>query len=285
MAGLLHIDGPTASPVDLLLRHALLRPGEPFAIAGPQGSGKSTLARHVCARASSLGLSAVAVSLDDFYLDLPERRRLARDVHPLLATRGPPGTHDLPLALATLDALVRGEPVRLPVFDKLADRRLRESHWPRADRCDLVVFEGWCLKVPAQAPQALVAPVNALERIEDPAAVWRTWCNAALRDHYPALWSRLPRLLVLEPPGFDVVSGWRWEQECALRAARPEATGMDRDGVERFVRLFERVTRHGLAQWPRIADLRLRLDAGRVPRADDVAALRAGLPARPTIDR
>ena len=40
-------------------------------------------------------------------------------------------------------------------------------------RPDLVIFEGWFLKVPPQAPGALRAPLNALERDEDPDGTWR----------------------------------------------------------------------------------------------------------------
>ena len=62
-------------------------------IAGAQGSGKTTLAR-----AAAVRLDGVALSLDDFYLERAERTRLGRSIHPLLAVRGPPGTHDLTLA-------------------------------------------------------------------------------------------------------------------------------------------------------------------------------------------
>jgi D-glycerate 3-kinase len=122
--------------------------GRPFALAGPQGSGKSTLASQLVDAAAARGLRALSMSLDDVYLDRPERHRLAREVHPLLITRGPPGTHDIALACDVLDRLLAGRPARLPRFDKLADARLPESAWPRADAGDLLVVEGWCLGVP-----------------------------------------------------------------------------------------------------------------------------------------
>jgi len=89
------------------------RGGHPliFGMCGAQGSGKSTLARALAGRFPR----AVALSIDDFYLTRAERLRLAKEVHPLLATRGVPGTHDLDLANAVLTALERGEPVALPV--------------------------------------------------------------------------------------------------------------------------------------------------------------------------
>lgn len=236
-----------------------------YAISGLQGSGKSTLAAQLAAAARAQGLRAAVLSIDDFYLGRRERQRLGRRVHPLLATRGPPGTHDAALACATLDALRHGATVRLPRFDKLADTRLPPSRWPRAQAVDLVVFEGWFLGAPAQDEAALATPVNALERDEDPHGLWRAHCNRALATDYPPLWARLDRLLFLQPPGFEVVAGWRWQQEQALQARHPHRRGMTRAQVQRFVGLFERISRQALARLPQIADRTVVLDAQRRP--------------------
>ena len=48
---------------------------------------------------------ALARSLHEVYLGRRERRELSRRVPPLLAQRGPPGTHDVALVGWTLDAL------------------------------------------------------------------------------------------------------------------------------------------------------------------------------------
>jgi len=236
-----------------------------YSIAGLQGTGKSTIAAQLVALARERGLHAVALSIDDFYLDHDERLRLGRDVHPLLATRGPPGSHDVPLACEVVDALRDGRPVRLPRFDKIADRRLPRADWPIIDGVDLVLFEGWFQKVPAQPADALVAPINALERDEDPHAIWRTWCNDALARDYAPLWARLDRLLFLQGPGFEQVPDWRWQQECTLQAAHPGRATMTRPQVERFVQFFERVSRHGWHELPRVADWTRRLDHLRRP--------------------
>ena len=114
-----------------------------LAISGVQGSGKSTLAAQIVDLARTRGLCAAAVSIDDTYLTRAQRQRLADRVHPLLATRGPPGTHDLALALATLDAAKAGQDFLLPRFDKLADERVPEAQWKRIEHpLDLLVFEG-----------------------------------------------------------------------------------------------------------------------------------------------
>lgn len=241
-----------------------------FAIGGLQGSGKSTLAAQIAALAQSRGHRIAVLSIDDFYLTRAQRERLARDVHPLLASRGPPGTHDLGLAAETLDRLLAGQRTGLPRFDKLADERAPGAQWPVIEgRCDLVVLEGWFLKTPAQQADELHVPINALERDEDPDGTWRTWCNAALARDYPALWRRIDALWWLQGPDFEVVSDWRWQQEQALQAADPGnasgRAGMDRAQVGRFVQLFERVSRQALRTLPAIAERTLRLDAQRRP--------------------
>src|SRR6188472_2123866 len=74
-------------------------------LSGLQGSGKSTLARQIAAAASAHGIATEVLALDDFYRGRGERAVLARTIHPLLATRGVPGTHDLALLDRTLRAL------------------------------------------------------------------------------------------------------------------------------------------------------------------------------------
>lgn len=234
------------------------------ALAGLQGTGKSTLGAQLGALARSRNERLAVLSIDDFYLGRRERLRLGRTVHPLLATRGPPGTHDVALACEVIDDLLAGRDTRLPRFDKIADRRLPPSRWPRAT-ADRVLLEGWFLKVPPQAPEALVEPLNALERLEDPDGTWRGWCNHALAEDYPALWLRLPWLLFLQGPGFDTVPTWRWQQEQTLQAANPARATMSHAQVMRFVQFFERVSRHALATLPGIAQHTVHLDALRRP--------------------
>lgn len=247
------------------LDDALAHGGRVHGITGLQGTGKSTLAAQLAALAARRGIAAAVLSIDDAYLDRDARAALARSVHPLLATRGPPGTHDVALACDTLDALRAGADVALPRFDKLGDRRLPRARWPRSGRVDLVLFEGWFLGTPAEEEPALAAPLNALERDEDPDGTWRRYCNAALGRDYPRLWRRIERLLFLQGPGFDIVPQWRWQQEQALQAAQPQRRAMTRAQVERFVQFFERTSRQAMRSLPAIADQVVRLDADRRP--------------------
>ncbi|MGZ3376888.1 MAG: hypothetical protein ACXU8S_09840, partial [Phenylobacterium sp.] len=53
---------------------------------------------------------------------------------------------------------------------------------------------------------ALAAPVNALEREEDPDGVWRAYVNNQLDGPYQFLIARLQDLILLEAPSFEVVA-------------------------------------------------------------------------------
>jgi D-glycerate 3-kinase len=236
-----------------------------YAIAGLQGTGKSTLSAQMTALAARRGLKVVALSIDDFYLGHDARQQLARSVHPLCATRGAPGTHDVALACEVLDALRAGRPTALPRFDKIADDQLPRTEWPMVQHADLVILEGWFLKVPPQTAAELVEPINALERNEDPHGIWRRWSNEALARDYPPLWARLDRLLFLQGPGFDIVPQWRWQQEQTLQAAHPDRQAMTREQVERFVQFFARVSRKSMHTLPDLAERTIRLDAERRP--------------------
>jgi D-glycerate 3-kinase len=221
-------------------------------ISGVQGSGKSTLCAQLEARLAAHGLRAATLSLDDLYLTRTERGTLAATVHPLFATRGVPGTHDLALADDIVTRLLAGSgPVAIPRFDKGNDERAPQSRWPVVTApLDVLLFEGWCIAATPQAKSALVMPANALEAAEDPDLVWRTCVNDALGDGYARLFARIDRLIVLAAPGFAVVRAWRHEQEAGLKAQGGDAAGMDPARLDRFIAHFERLSRHMLAVPP-----------------------------------
>ncbi len=236
-------------------------------ICGAQGSGKSTLTAALAEDLAGEGKTCAVLSLDDLYLTKAQRQRLVREVHPLLATRGPPGTHDVELGIEVLDALLAGTPVRLPRFDKANDDRSDGSAWPEvAGRCDVVLFEGWCVGARAQPPEPLAVPINNLELNEDAGGQWRTFANAALAGPYQALFARIDRLVLLQSPSFDMVLNWRLEQEDELRVRAGDGPGvMSREQIARFIQHYERITRHILAEMPDRADLVVQLDGRRRP--------------------
>lgn len=235
-------------------------------LSGLQGSGKSTLARQLAAAAHTRAIACCLLALDDFYLGRRARAALARTIHPLLATRGVPGTHDTALLAHTLAALAHASeraPVRVPRFDKGRDTRLPPSCWARVRRPpQLILLEGWCVGVPPQASSALRQPLNALERDCDPQAVWRRYVNARLASDYTALWQCLDRLVLLQAPDFACARRWRAQAEQALRQQGAPRAMAPRE-LERFMQHYERLSRHALATLPARADLCVQLDHAR----------------------
>jgi D-glycerate 3-kinase len=233
-------------------------------LCGAQGSGKSTIAAWAKRLLEARGVRTVALSLDDFYLTHEGRQRLAREVHPLLAVRGPPGTHDVALCGAVIDQLRTAGKVALPRFDKATDNRTPRGTWETLKSpVDVILLEGWCVGAVAQGSAALATPVNAMEREEDPDAVWRTWVNNQLDGPYQFLFARLQDLILLEAPSFEVVAGWRAEQEAKLRLRG--SGGMSDAAIALFVAHYERLSRWILAEMPARADWVITLDAQRRP--------------------
>jgi D-glycerate 3-kinase len=232
-------------------------------ICGAQGSGKTTLVAALAKALEAEAIATAALSLDDLYLTRAERQALAHEVHPLFATRGVPGTHDVALGLDPLAALERGEAVRLPRFDKGSDDRAPIETWPSAPQnTQVLLLEGWCLGAIPQAQAALVVPVNALEADEDPQSIWRSHANAALAGPYQELFVRIDLLVLLAAPDWDVVARWREQQEAELRATGA-ARAMNPAEVQRFIQHYERLTRWTLEEMPARADLVVRLGNGR----------------------
>lgn len=216
-------------------------------IAGPQGVGKSTaMATLTVAIAGS-----VALALDDFYLTRAEREALARYVHPLFATRGPPGTHDVALLMETLTRLMAAgpdAPVRVPVFDKAADDRRPPDAWTVVRGAPRVIFlEGWLLGVAADPATAGAPPLNAVEA-RDADGTWRACQEAQLAGPYARLWDMADAFIYLDAPGFAAVHDWRIEQEeSTLGLAPGTLDAARRDWVAGFILHYQRLTERLLA--------------------------------------
>ncbi len=229
-------------------------------IAGPQGSGKTTLVK-ACA---SMMPGVAHFSLDDVYLGQAARRTLAMRVHPLFATRGPPGTHDADLFHATLYGLQKADPdsrTPIPAFDKATDDALPRTRWRsfRA-RPNIILIDGWCLGAATQDPTDLKRAVNSLEENEDPNLAWRTAVNDFLFSPYQQMFARLDAVLYLRPPDFDIVLDWRCQQEESLLGR--SLNTKDKERIARFVQHYERITLH-MMDGGRRADIEIKLDLRR----------------------
>ena len=243
-------------------------------VNGTQGSGKSTLCDFLLEYLTTLhGLHVISLSLDDFYFSSAKRAELAESVHPLLATRGVPGTHDVTRMQQTFEALAAQDvPVTIPRFNKATDNPYEQSEWLVVDKpVDIVFMEGWCWGITSQESAALVEPVNTLEAYEDIDAKWRDHVNVSLKNDYEPLYDYMHYWVMLLAPGFSAVYAWRCEQEQKLRdklrkqnAATDELDGvMTDEQIARFIAHYQRLTEHGLATLPDTCDTVFELDRQR----------------------
>jgi D-glycerate 3-kinase len=244
---------------DILRRVAHSNQALLVGVSGCQGSGKTTLASLLVVMLRELlGLKSVNLSIDDFYLTHAERLDLSRTVHPLLATRGVPGTHDVQLALDTIAALRKPGVVAIPRFNKAIDDRAPQADWPRVQApVDVIVLEGWCLAIGPQSHAQLEQAINGLEAEEDSAGAWRRYVNERIGVEYAQLYDMVDYLVMLKAPDFAKVFEWRQNQEDKL-AAKSSGQGtriMNREQLRRFIQHYERITRHGLETLPLKADV------------------------------
>ncbi len=239
-----------------------------LAINGCQGSGKSTLAAFLANCLQHMYSYKVAVlSLDDFYLPQSQRAALANNIHPLLKTRGVPGTHDISLLTDTLQSLAKRQVTKLPRFDKAIDDPLAQSKWPSITSADLVIFEGWCWGVTPQDEQSLAPACNTLEQQHDQQGIWRHYVNQQLKQHYVPLYQYMNTWLMLAAPSFACVNAWRWQQEQQLATKNQHNSTrkqiMSKSQVAQFIQYFQRLTEHGLQTLPASCQYLLSLDCDR----------------------
>ncbi len=235
-----------------------------IAVVGAQGCGKTTLARAAAER-----FGAVQISIDDVYLTRAEREAMARDVHPLFVTRGPPGTHDLGLLQQLIDALSAAGPddeTLIPDFDKRGDDRRPVADWRGfRGRPSAILIDAWCLGALPEEAAALAEPVNPLEAEQDADGGWRRAVNGFVGGAYADFIARFDAGLFLRAPSFDVVLDWRCQQEADLLGVAPaDLPAAERERLARFIRYFERITRRMLDGGV-MADVVVQLDRNRLP--------------------
>lgn len=242
-------------------------------INGAQGSGKSTLADLLAYLfRENYRLNVVVLSIDDFYLTRQQREVLSKSVHPLLITRGVPGTHDISLAINVIHSLCdTGTTTFIPRFDKATDNRVAEQNWDKVSaKTDIIILEGWCLGAEQQAEENLMEPINRLETEEDPDASWRKYVNRQLGGLYQDLFNMIDTWIMLKAPSFDCIYQWRLEQENKLRNSLSNATSgtddnkvMDDSAVKRFIQHYQRITEQLLDTLPGKVDYLYEMDKDR----------------------
>ncbi|WDE99179.1 HAD-IIB family hydrolase [Lentisphaera profundi] len=239
-------------------------------INGAQGTGKSTLAQLLKSLLCEFGLNVVTLSIDDFYLTKNERNQLASSTHPLLKTRGVPGTHDLPLANQILDSLAalpsdeKISSLKIPRFNKAIDDRFHNGDALPNQFVDIIILEGWCIGAKPQPLELLETPENELENSEDLPGDWRHYINQKLADEYQVLFSKLDYLAMLKAPNFEVIHLWRSQQEEQLLKQQSDTLAksqiMNSTELKRFIMHYERLTRWMLKEMPQQSDITFHLN-------------------------
>jgi len=238
-----------------------------FGINGPIGSGKSTLADFIkSSMQPHLDGSVVVLSIDDFYFTKKERLHLSETKHPLLITRGVPGTHDINLLLDFVDQLKNlklGRKILLPQFNKANDDREPITKWQQVTgSIDLIIIEGWCLASAPIKSNLLIEPINHLEKFMDTDGVWRNYVNQQLAHNYQDLSNLINSLLVLNPPDMEILNIWRAKQESKLinKNKKYKTNLMHEKNLIFFMQHFERWTKENLLKMPNKADIIFNLD-------------------------
>ncbi len=238
-------------------------------VQGCQGSGKSTLSVFLQRiLEQQFNLSTAVLSIDDFYRTKEERLALSKAIHPLLKTRGVPGTHDINLVHETIEnlkTLTKGSHATVPRFDKAMDERATYDQWDCVKGpVQVIILEGWCVGLSPQSDEALQNDTNQLESEEDPQHIWRQYVNEALKQDYATLFDQLDLLIVLQAPSFKSVYQWRLLQEKKL-IARFSKTQQNKDHtmspeeIKRFTAHYQRLTEHALNSLPKKSDWLLTL--------------------------
>ncbi|MBA6232633.1 MULTISPECIES: kinase [unclassified Colwellia] len=217
-------------------------------INGCQGSGKSTLTDFIAEYLiAKYQLNVVVMSLDDFYLTGDKRNKLAHDVHPLLATRGVPGTHDVVALEQVLDQLnTQKTDFLIPKFNKATDEPFPKEQWTVIEKnVDIILLEGWCWGVTPQTQAQLKSPINELELQHDANGQWRNYVNEQLKKAYAPLYKKMDFWLALQAPSFDCVYKWRLEQEQKLQVRNiglVNSKVMTPEEILNFTQYFQRLS-------------------------------------------
>ena len=106
-------------------------------LAGGQGTGKTTISSIIkIILENYFKLKVFKISIDDFYKTRKERIILSKKVHPMLLTRGVPGTHDINMMLDFFkkSKAKKFKNMKLPKFNKAIDDRFPKNKWNKINK-------------------------------------------------------------------------------------------------------------------------------------------------------
>ena len=218
-------------------------------LAGGQGTGKTTTSSIIkIILEKYFKLNVFKISIDDFYKTRKERILLSKKIHPMLLTRGVPGTHDINMMLNFFKKVKnkKFKSFQLPNFNKAIDDRFAKKYWYNIKKKpDVIIFEGWCVGAKHEKKSSLNKAINSMERIKDPKKVWRRYVNHQLKQKYKDLYSQLNCLIYLKAKNFSLLQKWRLKQENKLWLKSKKTSKhkiMNKDDVISFMQTYQRIT-------------------------------------------
>ena len=236
-------------------------------LAGGQGTGKTTISSLIkIILTKYFKLKVFRISIDDFYKTRKERTNLSKRVHPMLLTRGVPGTHDINMMLNFFRKAKSKnfKRIKLPTFNKAIDDRFSKKYWyDLRNKPDVIIFEGWCVGAKPEKNITLKKTINSMEKAKDQKQIWRKYVNQQLKSKYKNLYSQLNCLIFLKAKNFSLLQKWRLKQERKLWLKSKKNLNlkiMSRGDVINFMQTYQRITQNMFRYMPRYASIILNLN-------------------------
>ena len=237
-------------------------------LAGGQGTGKTTISSLIkIILTKYFRLKVFRISIDDFYKTRKERLNLSKRVHPMLLTRGVPGTHDIDLMLNFFKKVKSKnfKRIKLPNFNKAIDDRFNKKYWyDLKNKPDVIIFEGWCVGAKSEKNNTLKKTINSMEKIKDSNQIWRKYVNQQLKSKYKNLYSQLNCLIYLKAKNFNLLQKWRLKQERKLwfnNKRKLNLKIMKKSDVISFMQTYQRITQNMFKYMPKYSSIILNLNS------------------------
>jgi D-glycerate 3-kinase len=237
-------------------------------LAGGQGTGKTTTSSLIMIiLIKYFKLKVFRISIDDFYKTRKERINLSKKIHPMLLTRGVPGTHDINMMLNFFKNVKSKnfKRFKLPTFNKAIDDRFNKKHWyDLKDKPDVIIFEGWCVGAKSEKNNSLMKSINSMEKSRDQKKIWRRYVNQQLKTKYKKLYSQLNCLIFLKANNFKLLQKWRLKQERKLWLNSKKNSNlkiMNKEDVINFMQTYQRITQNMFKYMPKYASIILSLNS------------------------
>jgi len=231
-----------------------------FLISGSQGVGKSTLAIIIKLVIEKIYKKKVMIlSIDDYYLSKNKRNEISKKIHPLLKTRGVPGTHDINKLRRHINNFNKQKfPISTPKFDKLKDDCSKTLN--KVTSAQILILEGWCCGTSAVEDKYLYKNINKLELNLDKNFVWRKYYNSILKNQYQSVFKMFDITIYLKPPSFAYVLKWRVLQEKNNAIKNNQKKLMNKKELSFFIQHYEKITKWMIKTMPAKADILINLD-------------------------